>query len=134
MSEAPENIKHWSGCDPADGGYCPDCGEHLDYGRCRCEPEEHCPNMTVTEFKERIKTICGIRPGKPEPPFPNDMERDELRRWIRYAGWEMFEPDEWWNYRHMVNMKTGGIIPEPPNRVLQRLAAKTKRRLIKEAK
>jgi len=63
MNEAPENIKHWSGCDPADSGYCPDCGEHLDYGRCRCEPEEHCPNMTVTEFKERIKTICGIRPG-----------------------------------------------------------------------
>jgi len=40
VPDAPESVRHWSGRDPSDSGYCPECGEHLDSGRCECEEED----------------------------------------------------------------------------------------------
>ena len=36
VPDAPESVKHWSGSDPSDSGYCPNCEEHIDSGRCEC--------------------------------------------------------------------------------------------------
>jgi hypothetical protein len=52
--DAPESVRHWSGCDPSDSGYCPRCGEHID-DRCDCTEEEREEAAEETHYDD-----CGL--------------------------------------------------------------------------
>lgn len=58
------------------------------------------------------------------------MSWEEMVRWLNAAGKWLCKPDGWWTYNHIVNTKTGGIIPAPPERVLQRYARLIRHRLM----
>ena len=48
-----------------DAGYCPQCGEHLDSGRCDCARCDECSEIFEHEAEAIAVTVRHVKTGEP---------------------------------------------------------------------